>query len=209
MKLVNKSQQEWLEQGGVSDALDGLETVVAGMSKQAADNNVSFKEIDENLLADDLGGVEAETADDTIEEVTEEAVEEKSVETVEAETEEVEQDVEQETEDVNVAGVIVDAVAKALKQYHEDVVTPMFNKLTKELSEAKEVKQKSHQNLLQMSELLPSAAVADAIKKEFGIVEKEVEVEGESVNEEVDEKQIDEVVVNNEDKSQLGLLADF
>lgn len=200
LKLANKSQKEWLEKGGVEDALSVVGDMVTQMSQKAAEEGISFKEVNESeLQAEDDEIVEEEIENSETEEKSETEVEDVSVDnaTEEVETEEV-------VEEINLTEVISQAAVEAVKQYHESVVAP----LVAELKALKETvtKQKTQKfNVFTASDLLPPAAVASAIKKEFGIAD-DTEVKGENDS---DEEDIVTEVELEAKPNELGLLADF
>lgn len=163
MNLVNNSQREWLEKGGSEDALKFIEDVVGQLHTKAVSEGIIYKQVTEEIGAETTEVVETEeVVENKIEEVviTEADTETKSVEVVETPVVDNSQQM--------LLNVIVETVFAAQKQYHADVVEPL-------LAEIKSLKAATVKNVQSgsifgwdMSALLPAAAVASKIKKEFG-----------------------------------------
>lgn len=167
MKLVNKSQEEWLKQGGSEAALSFIENVVGTLHQKAMNEGMLFKSEETESETKVTDEVETKSEDET--EVVSEVVEE----TPEVEVEETEE-VATEASNVDFGAVLTEVIFAAQKQYHTDVVEPLLARvkaLTEELSNVK--KEKSMGNIFTASDLLPAAAVAARIQKEFGTVKVE------------------------------------
>lgn len=186
LNLTNKSQEEWLQQGGVQDALDFVGGMVDSLSKQTA--GVSFKSVEEDALSDE-GSVEEDEATEDIsaEDTEDKSVDEKdasedsedtqdSSDDEQAETDEDESSEEADTKDVTFATMVQESIVAALKEYHASVVEPML----KELKEVKQAKPETA-SIFGSFDLVPP--IASTIQKEFGVVQDNSEVVGKEADE--------------------------
>lgn len=180
-KLNVKKANDWINQGAPEQALDFLGKAVDTLNQTAIEKNIIFKGV-ENVE------VKEEVKNET---VTEEVVTKE--ETVVAQTEAVQTEtateVVTETPTANtqenfmevIQKGITDAVLVALKEYNESVVSPLQAKLAELEAKfepvATDTTTKSYarfQNVfLNASDFMPAAAVSAAMKKEFGITEKQ------------------------------------
>lgn len=166
MELFSNSQTEWLEKGGSADALKFIDTVVGTLHTKAVKEGIVYKQVDETVQTEEVA--ESETPTET---VVAEAVDEVVAETTET------------VKSVNFAEVLSELMFATLKQYHETSVAPLIAEL-KSLRETSEKVQKDAQPTTifgwDMSGLLPPAAIASRIQKEFGTAPA-AEVKGEEV----------------------------
>lgn len=192
MNLINNSQKEWLEKGGSEDALAFIENVVGQLHNKAVTEGIVHKQVEEEVETVVNNETETEVTAETETEVPAET------ETVVTSENEVETTpvVEKKEYPTELVTLLVETVFAAQKQYHTEVVAP----LVAELKAIKDMTTKTAQSTSMfgwdMSALLPAAAVADKIKKEFGtsseltgtpvegeaVVVKEVEVNANSSN---------------------------
>lgn len=177
MNLFKDSQKEWLQKGGSEDALKFIDAVVGNLHTKAVSEGIIHKELTDDETEDNV-----EAADET---PTEVETEEKSAdegEDVATEEETETEAVESETPvTIDVATVITETIFAAQKQYHDSVVVPLL----KEFKDLKATLTKSEQKSagvfsLDLSGLLPPAAVASKIQKEFGATQT-TEVKGTEV----------------------------
>ncbi len=177
MKLVNDSQKEWLEKGGSSEALTFIETVVSGLHTKAVNEGIIHKEVSEEVVA-----AEAEEVATEAESVTEEVAVETEVVTEEVAAAVVEPVAETKAApQLDMATILTETIFAAQKQYHDSVVAPLLAEIKALKSAQVETKSQS-QGLFSfdMSSLLPAAAVASRIQKEFGTTQA-TEVKGEPI----------------------------
>lgn len=171
MNLINNSQKEWLEKGGSEDALKFIDDVVGKLHTKAVAEGVLYKqtateEVEETVVAE---VVEEEVANEVV--VTDEAFADKTevvvtetpVVVVEAET----KSASQPSSEVLV-NMLVETIFAAQKQYHADVVEPLIAELNTLKAATVKAAQSSGVFGWDMTALLPAAAVASKIKKEFG-----------------------------------------
>lgn len=182
MKLMNNSQQEWLNAGGSPEALSFINGVVGALHQKALNEGIIHKDTETSNEVEDSSEVEP---------LVEEETETKEVDATENEVEQVEETVptEESSTEVSFAEVLTETIFAAQKQYHETVVAPLLVEI-KSLKEELASK-KSYSNLfnLEASDLLPAAAVAARISKEF--TQNETELSGDtSTQEPVLEKEI-------------------
>ena len=201
MELMNKSQQEWLKNGGSEDAMKFIDSVVGSLHQKALNEGIVHKAVSEE---------ESDVTEETETKETEDVVEEDTVvNSVESEavdetvSEEVEEKAVEESENViNFATVLSETIFAAQKQYHEDVIAPLLKELKEVKEELTATKKKSF-NLFDMSasDLLPTAAVAAMVSKQYG--KKETEIAGDATKA--------EAITKKEVKSftDANLFADF
>lgn len=176
MKLVNDSQTEWLQKGGSAEALTFIENVVGQLHTKALNEGIVHKSATEEVATEVLTEeVETETLvadiEDEVAEVAEVVTE--AVAPVATETKAATQ--------IDFAAVLTETIFAAQKQYHETVVAPLVAEL-KSLKDALTQTEVKSTGLFSfdMSSLLPSAAVASRIQKEFG-AKTTTEIKGEPV----------------------------
>ncbi|TXI88540.1 MAG: hypothetical protein E6Q36_05290 [Chryseobacterium sp.] len=171
MNLVNKSQREWLEQGGSEDALKFIDEVVGKLHTKAVAEGVLYKQaatevVEETVVAE---VVEEEVANEVV--VTDEAFTDKT-EVVVTETPVVVAEVEtknaSQPDSQVLVNMLVETIFAAQKQYHTDVVEPLIAELNTLKAATVKAAQSSSVFSWDMTALLPAAAVASKIKKEFG-----------------------------------------
>jgi len=170
MKLVNDSQKQWLEKGGSEEALTFIETVVNGLHTKALNEGIVYKaetEVQEEPVVE-------EVVTDVTEEVAEEVIADVAEEVAPVVTE-----TAPEVKSIDFAAVLTETIFAAQKQYHNDVVVPLLAEI-KSLKEAVSKTETKSAGVFSfdMSGLLPAAAVATRIQKEFGATPNK-EVKGE------------------------------
>lgn len=175
-KLNVKKANDWINQGAPEQALDFLGKAVDTLNQTAIEKNIIFKGVENVEVKDEVKSevvVEETTTKEKVEEVQTEAVTEVVAETPTTNTQENFMEVIQKG--------ITDAVLVALKEYNESVVSPLQAKLAELEAKfepvATDTTTKSYarfQNVfLNASDFMPAAAVSAAMKKEFGVVEKQ------------------------------------
>ncbi len=176
MKLVNDSQTEWLQKGGSTEALTFIENVVGQLHTKALNEGIVHKAATEEVATEvATEEVVAETIVEDVEAIADEVVEAvtEAVAPVATETKAVTQ--------VDFAAVLAETIFAAQKQYHESVIAPLLVEI-KSLKDALTQTEVKSNGLFSfdMSSLLPSAAVASRIQKEFG-AKTTTEIKGEPV----------------------------
>ena len=178
MKLVNESQKEWLEKGGSAEALTFIDTVVNQLHTKAVSEGIVYKATEEEVVAEavaeevvaDVVETEVPATEAVVTEVTETPV----AETKSTDTHAVSQ--------VDFAAILTETIFAAQKQYHETVIAPLVAEIKSLKAELTKTETKSSGLFsFDMSSLLPSAAVASRIQKEFGTTVVP-EIKGEPVN---------------------------
>ena len=166
MNLINNSQKEWLEKGGSEDALKFIDDVVGKLHTKAVAEGVLYKQTaqEDVVTTEDLVVESAANAEVVAEEVVTEETEVVVTETpVEVET----KNASQPSPEVLV-NLLVETIFAAQKQYHADVVEPLIAELNTLKAATVKAAQSSGVFGWDMTALLPAAAVASKIKKEFG-----------------------------------------
>lgn len=169
MNLINNSQKEWLEKGGSEDALKFIDDVVGKLHTKAVAEGVLYKQTaqedvvtTEDLVVESAANAE-EVAEEVVAEETEVVVTETPVVIAEVET----KNASQPSPEVLV-NLLVETIFAAQKQYHADVVEPLIAELNTLKAATVKAAQSSGVFGWDMTALLPAAAVASKIKKEFG-----------------------------------------
>jgi|SRR5690606_17110305 hypothetical protein len=174
MNLFSKSQGEWLEKGGSSEALAFIDTVVGNLHTKAVAEGIVHKELTDEVATEEVVSETTETEVVVTDETSTEATNASSeVETTEVVTE------TQPT--IDMATIITETIFAAQKQYHETVVAPILAELKALKTANAKVEQKQATVFSwDLSNMLPAAAVASRIQKEFGTSPAQ-EVNGEAV----------------------------
>lgn len=209
MTLINNSQKEWLQKGGSAQALELIDSVVTKLHQKALDENIVFKsantdaEVEQTETEED-SNTETESETETKDaEIVSEETEAISEEEVSEEQPETEPEAPENVESVNFVDVLTESIFAAQKQYHNDVVVPLITELEsvrKELSESKKTKGLFD---FDATSLLPAAAVAEKIKKEFAGKKETTETDGELKGDSTTEKSVTEHEITSFDDANL------
>lgn len=199
LQIIDDKKKEFLDTGAPEAVADFLDSTVEQLHEKALTEGTMYKEADvqedEEVTVDEDASPDANV-------VEENSGEEESVEPTVAE-DTVEKSTSDPTTMEALAKTIQDGIQAGIQAYHDTVVSPLQTELATLKKAYNSVPSKQ---LLENAILLPPAAIADAIRKEYG--------QEQSVDEDViaTDSDVEATIANTHDKSESdsgNLLADF